>query len=983
MRPLCCTLLFAPLLTASSQRIEVSLDLGWRTALADPPTCSFPLVLPGFRYSGGDHNNAWLVPDARDVTSCAAAACAAGVAAFSLNGTNSCFVGDQSKWDSTPAHPELGTVYLRNVSSWPPPSFHQAALSLDDSQWEVVDLPHDASARIARATNSSAAEGFHAPVAAVYRKHFTLPAVYNASAITLVVEGAVTSSSWWLNGVQLVALQVGGYLPMVLRLDGAGAPLFFGGEENVLVVWTDTMMRTGWWGEGAGLIRGRSRLLITPATAFIAVHGTACPSFVNGSISSQGDPSAGLFADSVLSPSASVVVSASVKGLLNVTLRWSLYPLGNTSQAVATATANASLPGGVATRVGTTFTLPNASLWSVARPALYTLTTELWTRDYSLFDSVNDVIGVRDLSWSGDVGLRVNGAETKLRGFCDHETWGGLGAALPERVGLLRLQQLRGVGGNAYRSSHDPPSPALLDVADRLGVVVLDENRVLATAENVPYINSTWGWRDLPLSYNGMGGDIARDAALLAARDHNHASVAFYSICNELGCGAGDLLADDLVLAVKSSLDAYDGTRAMTGNMGWQSPKAVEAGTPMSDIFDVMGMSHQSLHVLEAYHAAAPFKAVVMSECCSCETQRGEDADLLPSRNASAAVFFSSNDNDCFETQTQWSNTPYNVGTFVWTLNDYDGESGKSPHVSSSFGVIDYAGFVKPSAFWFRSWWLANISADDASRPPLPVAATGIYCKLVESWQPSANNSRVIHVHTNAPSAQLSIDGTPFASAPVGLFGTALFPAVPYSPNSTLVATCSLPSGGLSATDSSTLATGPLSIVLSLDAPSTTTGTGFGKVYSDGLDVALIRATIVDHFGNVCANCFNNITFSIAGGGILVGAHNGDPTWQDGIIVDSVPAYHGLARVIARSTVDASGTAAERALRAAVNVDAGQGPLSSTVWVEGAPPPPSSFTVSAAADGVAGSSITVALSTAAEDSVLEAAQFSVRLADFA
>jgi hypothetical protein len=301
--------------------------------------------------------------------------------------------------------------------------------------------------------------------------------------------------------------------------------------------------------------------------------------------------------------------------------------------------------------------------------------------------------------------------------------------------------------------------------------------------------------------------------------------------------------------------------------------------------------------------------------------------------------------------------------------------------VSSSFGVIDYAGFQKPAAWWFRSWWLGNISSADPSRPPLPVPATSVFCKLVESWQPSANDSRVIHVHTNAPSAQLSINGAPLASAPVDAFGTALFPQVPYSPNSTLEATCSLPGGGGTATDSSALAVGPLSIALSLDAPSPTTGTGFGRVYSDGRDVALIRATIVDARGRACDNCFNNITFAVTGGGgaAFIGAHNGDPAWK-GLSADAVPAYHGLARVILRSTVDASGSAAERALRSAVNVDAGRG-ASSRIWVDGAAPP-SSFTVSATAAGLAAASITIPLSMDASDSVLQAAQLSVQLADF-
>ena len=925
------------------------------------------------------------MPAAHDLPSCAAAACAAGVAAFGINASGFCFIGDQGKWDSTPAFPELGTAYRRNASGWPPSAYRQAGADFDDSSWQVVDLPHDASARTPHTPSAASGQGFRPPVVAMYRKHFALPLALNGSAITLVVEGAQTSSSWWLNGQQLLALQMGGSLPIVLRLDNVGAPLRFGAQgTNILAVWTDSTHRTGWWEEGAGLLRGRARLLVAPAEARLAVYGVACPAFVNGTIRSRGGaPSDGLVADTaLLFPSANITTGEGFKGHQNVTIEWALSPLSNASRVVvARATATVPVPGGGATsRIAGQLLLKDAQLWSVARPALYTLQTQLWVNG-SLLDSAEDVIGVRDIAWDGSVGLRLNGAPTKLRGWCDHETWGGLGGALPERVALFRMQQLRGVGGNAYRSSHNPPAPHLLDVADRLGVVVLDENRILATTENAGPRNDTWGWRDLPISYTG--GSIQRDAGMLAARDRLHASVAFFSICNELGCGGGGLLDGDLVLSVKAALDASDGSRAMTGNMGWQSPEAVEAGSPISDVFDVMGMSHQSPAVLQAYHAAAPFKAVVMSECCSCETQRGEDADLVPFRNASAAVTHSSTDEGCFERETQWSNTPYCVGTMIWTLHDYGGEPDTWPHVSSSFGVFDYAGFPKPTAWWFRSWWLANVSASDPSRPSLPLPPTQVYCKLVESWAPSPNNSRVIHVFSNAPTVALSISGAPFATAPVDHFGSALFPAVPFTPGSTLEATCTLPNGGGSATDASTLSTGALKIVLTLDAPSLATGTGFGRVYSDGLDVALVRATIVDSAGHVCAQCSHALTFSLAApsaGALITGAHNGDPAWQ-GTAADEVPAYHGLARVVVRSTVDASGTDEERALRASVNVDAGKGRESSSVWVGGAPPP-AAFTILAAAPGLEAASLTVALSRDPADSVLASAQASVQLADW-
>ena len=121
----------------------------------------------------------------------------------------------------------------------------------------------------------------------------------------------------------------------------------------------------------------------------------------------------------------------------------------------------------------------------------------------------------------------MNEQPIKMRGACNHESFAGVGGALPPRVDLLRIQQLRGVGMNAWRTSHNPPEPILLDITDRLGVLVLDENRVLATAENC----QGSGCRNLPQ----YAGDPAADMGALALRDRNHASVAWYSACNEAG----------------------------------------------------------------------------------------------------------------------------------------------------------------------------------------------------------------------------------------------------------------------------------------------------------------------------------------------------------------------------------------------------------------------------------------------------------------
>ena len=313
--------------------------------------------------------------------------------------------------------------------------------------------------------------------------------------------------------------------------------------------------------------------------------------------------------------------------------------------------------------------MSGAELWSVPRPYLYTLVTTVLVGGVAV-DAKNESVGVRNVAWDADRGLLLNDQPVKMRGFCNHESWAAVGAALPDRIDLHRVQQMRGVGGNAWRTSHNPPEPVLLAIADRLGLLVLDENRVLATNANCE------GCSNVP----AYAGDPAEDMFQLARRDRNHASVIFYSECNEAGCGNGSLLAGDLVERVKEAAYAADGSRAVAANMGWISP--IRPRTPMSDALDVMGFSHASYADVLAFHQAEPQKPLVMSECCSCETQRGEDADLPHNETA---VFYSNENAACLAAQTQASNGPeWMAGTFVWTMFDYVGEPDRWPHVSSS-----------------------------------------------------------------------------------------------------------------------------------------------------------------------------------------------------------------------------------------------------------------------------------------------------------
>jgi hypothetical protein len=286
-------MLMLPLATGLRQ--IASLDFGWRVSPADPAACDYSVALvnascaPSWSKTSYG-SSCWPAPGNASMSesACAAAACAAGVSVYSYcaGGTGSqcgaaaCNIGPPSKLS---LGLEFGWVtQMRDTRLAPNPSSPQAQVDFDDSRWAVVDLPHDASANASSTQDANPGEGFLHPVQTWYRKHFRIPADWEGTAITLDIEGgAATAYSLWVNGAQLVPFSSAGYLPIVLRLDSApGVSLQYGGADNILAFRTDNSASTGWWNEGAGLVRKGARLISAPASAFIMPYGVAAPAYV-------------------------------------------------------------------------------------------------------------------------------------------------------------------------------------------------------------------------------------------------------------------------------------------------------------------------------------------------------------------------------------------------------------------------------------------------------------------------------------------------------------------------------------------------------------------------------------------------------------------------------------------------------------------------------------------------------------------------------
>ncbi len=217
---------------------------------------------------------------------------------------------------------------------------------------------------------------------------------------------------------------------------------------------------------------------------------------------------------------------------------------GVTVAASAVAPAVLVAPGAISTAV-VQISLAAAECWSVARPYLYTLSVSLTSSASpgAPTDSLNTTLGVRSVRWDADYGAFINEQRVRFRAYCDHESFAAVGMAVPPRVNLFRFQAMRGMGGNGRRFSHNPPTPALLDLADRLGVMTLDENRVFEP---------------------GLSSNMVD----LVTRDRNHPSVIFWSFCNEPGCNFANKSAPtEPTQDFKFAVEQNDGTRAVTGNM--------------------------------------------------------------------------------------------------------------------------------------------------------------------------------------------------------------------------------------------------------------------------------------------------------------------------------------------------------------------------------------------------------------------------------
>ena len=469
-------------------------------------------------------------------------------------------------------------------------------------------------------------------------------------------------------------------------------------------------------------------------------------------------------------------------------------------------------------------------------------------------DTYETPFGIRNVHFDAETGFSLNGKPVKLKGTCNHQDHAGVGAGLPDRLQYFRIEKLKEMGSNAYRTSHNPPTPELLDACDRLGMLVLDETRMMDANEE------------------GLS-----QFERLIRRDRNHPSVFCWSIGNEepeQGTERGARVA----ATMKRLARELDPTRLVTEamNNAW--------GRGLSAVVDVQGFNYRGgaaaadfAKALDDYHRQHPTQPTMGTEVASTVSTRGIYA------NDEARGYVSAYDRNFppwASTAEEWwsiySARPWVAGGFVWTGFDYRGEPTPYnwPCISSHFGIIDMCGFPKDLFYYYQAWW--------SGKPVL---------HLFPHWNWNGKEGQDVEVwcFTNADRVELIVNGTSAGEQEVKANSHVAW-KVPYVAGA--IEARGFKAGQPDLVDRRETTGAPAKIVLMPDR---------ARISADGEDLSVVVAQIVDSQGRVVPTAADDVTFTVGGPGRVIGVGNGDPSSHEPDRASRRKAFNGLCMALVQS----------------------------------------------------------------------------------
>lgn len=713
-----------------------------------------------------------------------------------------------------------------------------AAPNYDDNDWRELDLPHDWVVEEPFDPDANLSQGYRHRGVAWYRRHFKLDPADKGRHLELQFDGVATHCTVWLNGT-VVHRNWCGYTSFSIDLTPFAQ---FGDTPNTLAVRVDADAMEGWWYEGGGIYR--HTWLVKRAPVHLVTDGV----FAQPLRDAQGTWT--LPVEATIENSGSVDAHATVE----VTL---VDPEG---REVARVQTDANVTPLEQTVAKLSMPVADPRLWSLDDPALYEVRVSV-TSDEGAVDKTASKCGFRTIRFDADKGFFLNDAPLKLKGVCNHQDHAGVGVAVPDSLWEFRLRKLKEMGVNAYRCAHHPPATEFLDACDRLGVLVMDENR---------NFNSSPEYR--------------RQLEWLVRRDRNHPSVILWSVFNEepmQGTETGYEMVRRMVAVVKRIDTTRPVTAAMNG--GHFAPVNV------SQAVDVVGFNY-SVDAYDRFHAAHPTLPLTSSEDTSAFMTRGEFANdearnILESYDTQRAPWGETHRNAWKEIATR----PFLAGAFIWTGFDYRGEPTPLvwPSASSFFGCVDLCGFPKTAFYIHQAQWVED-------RPVLHLAPHW-------NWAGSEGKPVKVMALSNADTVALSLNGVLIGEKPVDLFEMVAW-EVPYAPGK-LEAVGK--KGGREVSRCGVETTGePTRLRLTPDRTA---------LAGDGWDALPVTVEALDAQGRPVPTANLPVEFEMEGAGAIIGLGNGDPNCHEPEKGSRRSLFNGLAQVIVQSRRNGSGKLVLRA----------------------------------------------------------------------
>ena len=537
-----------------------------------------------------------------------------------------------------------------------------AASGFDDRAWRKLDLPHDWAVEQPFSETASFSHGFKSagknfPEKSIgwYRKKINIPNEDLGKIISIKFDGVFRNSKVFFNGFYL-GTEESGYNGFEYDVS---AYVNYGGE-NTIVVRVDASMEEGWFYEGAGIYRHVYLQKTNPL--HVKQNGT----YITLEISN----------DHAL---ITAEVKLENKGHFKGNVEINQIILDASGKQVATNSENVTAPEFYKTNAYLSkLNVKNPLLWDIDSPNLYQLITEI-KKDGEVIDSYKTSFGIRTIEFNPENGFFLNGKHVKLKGTNNHQDHVGIGTALPDEIQYYRIAKLKEMGSNAYRCSHHPPTPELLDACDKLGMLVIDETRLM-----------------------GINEYHLNDLRRMMERDRNHPSIFCWSVGNEEWQIEGGITGERITNIMQDFSKSIDRTRPVTVGIS----SGFKSG--ISSVVEIMGYNYLGNGDIDAHRNQFKNQPGMGTEEGSTFATRGiyftDDAKHYQSAydKKPRPTFYSIEEGWKF-----YAERPYLAGMFIWTGFDYRGEPTPYgwPSVTSYFGMMDVCGFPKDNVFYLKSWW--------------------------------------------------------------------------------------------------------------------------------------------------------------------------------------------------------------------------------------------------------------------------------------